>query len=450
MTTSEAASAPGTPIEERLRSAGLPALPRTAWLEIDLDRLAGNVAAIRAALPSGVSLEIVVKADAYGHGAVPVARAALAAGARGLCVATLDEALEIRRAGVEAPILVLFPIPPAAAPAAARARVAIAAGDAGLLDDALAAYAAARRRARRELPALGVQLALETGLGRDGLAPDEAVVAARRVAATVGAELRGAWSHLQAPADRARTDAQVERFVDALGALRRAGVSVPHRHVLASGGLLAVERLVGGERPVFDGLRVGLAAYGIVPEDLPIGGAATGIHAGLRPILSLRARPIRVADLPPGTGISYGPSFVTARPSRIATLPVGYADGWARILSNRATALVRGVRVPLVGTVAMDAVMADVTDVPGAPVTAADEFVLLGRQGDDEITAAELAQERTTISWEVVATMARRLPRVYTARAVAVGIRTLTEDRGTWRGLRSGTATSATSRSTRS
>jgi alanine racemase len=242
----------------------------------------------------------------------------------------------------------------------------------------------------------------------------------------------------------------VDRFAATLATLARASVVVPHRHVLASGGLLAVERLVGGERPVFDGLRVGLAAYGIVPEGQPIGAAASGIHAGLRPILSLRARPIRVADLPPGTGISYGPSFITSRPSRIATLPVGYADGWARILSNRATAIVRGVRVPLVGNVAMDAVMADVTDVPGAPVTVADEFVLLGHQGDDEITAAELAQERTTISWEVVATMARRLPRVYTARAVAVGIRTLTEDRGTWRGLRSGTATSVTSRSTRS
>jgi alanine racemase len=240
----------------------------------------------------------------------------------------------------------------------------------------------------------------------------------------------------------------VERFVAALGALREAGITVPRRHVLATGGLLAVERLVGGERPAFDGLRVGLAVYGLVPDGLAIGPAATGIQAGLRPVLSLRALPIRVADLPPGEGISYGPSFVTARRSRIATLPLGYADGWPRATSNRATALVRGVRVPLVGTVAMDAVMADVTDVPGPPVTADDEFVLLGAQGGDEITAAELAQGRTTITWEVVATMARRLPRVYTAGAAPVGIRTLTEDRGTWRSSRSGTGISATSRST--
>jgi len=437
-------------IEAQLRAAGLPNLPRTAWLEIDLDRLAANVTALRSALPAEVALEIVVKADAYGHGAVPVAFAALAAGARGLSVATLDEALELRRAGVAAPILVLFPVPPDAAPAAARAGIQITAGDAGLFADALAAHAAARRRARTEVPALGVQLGLETGLGRDGLTAAEAVTAARRIDATAGVVLRGAWTHLQAPADRPRTDGQVERFAASLAVLEAAGIRVPHRHVLASGGLLAVERLVAGERPAFDGLRVGLAAYGIVPEGLPIGAAARGIHAGLRPILSLRARPIRVADLPAGSGVSYGPSFVTARPSRIATLPLGYADGWSRTLSNHATALVRGVRVPLVGNVAMDAVMADVTDVPGPPVTPADEFVLLGSQDGDEISAADLAQQRTTISWEVVATMSRRMPRVYTARAVAVGIRTLTEDRGRWRSSRSGTATSAISRSTRS
>jgi alanine racemase len=157
-----------------------------------------------------------------------------------------------------------------------------------------------------------------------------------------------------------------------------------------------------------------------------------------------------VTDLPTGEGVGYGPSFVTARFSRIATLPVGYADGWARGLGNRAFALVRGGRVPLVGTVAMDAVMADVTDVPGLPVTPDDEFVLLGEQGDARITAAELARERATISWEVVAAMSARLPRVYTAPAEAVGICTLTQDRGPWRRSRSGTATSVTSRWTRS
>jgi alanine racemase len=268
----------------------------------------------------------------------------------------------------------------------------------------------------------------------------------RALADVPGAHFDGAWSHLQAPEDAARTARQVDRFQAVLDALAAAGLPAPHRHLLASGGLLAVERYVGGERPVFDGLRVGLALYGIAPEGLPIGGAATGIQAALRPVLSLRARPVRVAELPAGEGVGYGPSFVTARASRIATLPVGYADGWTRSFGSRATAIVRGRRVPLVGTVAMDAVMADVTDVPGPPVTPDDEFVLLGEQGGDLITAAELAQERTTITWEVVAAMAARLPRVYTAPAAAVGIRTLTQDRGPWRTSRSGMAISVTSR----
>ena len=438
------------PIEARLRAAGLPPLPRTAWLEIDLDRLAGNVRAIVAALPAGTLVEAVVKANAYGHGAVPVAHAALEAGARGLCVATLDEALALRIAGIPAPILVLFPVPPDGVAEAARAGIALAAGDSVIWARGLAAYSRARRRARGRLGELAVHGGIETGLGRDGLTRDEAVAAVHALAAVPGTHFDGAWSHLQSPEDAGRTARQVARFEAALDALIAAGLPPPHRHLLASGGLLAVERYVGGERPLFDGLRVGLALYGIAPEGLPVGLPAAGIHAALRPVLSLHARPVRVTDLPAGEGVGYGPSFVTARVSRIATLPGGYADGWARGLGNRAVALVRGGRVPLVGTVAMDAVMADVTDVPGPPVTPDDEFVLLGEQGGARITAAELARERTTISWEVVAAMSARLPRVYTAPAATVGICTLTQDRGPWRRSRSGTATSVTSRWTRS
>jgi alanine racemase len=141
---------------------------------------------------------------------------------------------------------------------------------------------------------------------------------------------------------------------------------------------------------------------------------------------------------------------VTDRASRVATLPIGYGDGWARSGSNRGQALVRGVRVPLVGTVAMDAVMADVTDVPGPPVGPGDVFTLIGRDGGDEITAADVARSRTTISWEVVTTMARRMPRVYHAAAGPLGLRTLAALEDRWPESSSGTATSATSRSTRS
>jgi alanine racemase len=225
---------------------------------------------------------------------------------------------------------------------------------------------------------------------------------------------------MQAPEHEARTRDQLERFDAAVSTLRAAGIDLRIRHAAASGGLLL------GNVATLDAIRPGLAIYGLTPDEL-LDAPATEVAAAasLRPVLSLRARPVRVADLPPGWGIGYGPTFTTSRPSRIATLPLGYGDGWPRSLSNRGEALVRGRRVPLVGNVAMDAVMADVTDVPGDSVSAADEFVLIGRQGDDEITVAEVAAMRSTNSWEVVTAMAGRLPRVYHAASGPVAVRTL-------------------------
>ena len=406
----------GRPIEDRLAEAGLAPLPRLAWAEIDLDALAGNLAVIRRLAGSDAQVHPVVKADAYGHGAIPVARALETAGADGLCVAAFDEAIALRRAGIERPILVLYPIPSGLAGAAARNRISVTGGDRELLDELLGAIAADPP----DVP-LEIQLEVESGLGRGGFAADALLQAARDVAGTAGARFAGAWTHFQSPADAPRTAAQVATFERATDELAANGLAAPWRHVAASGGLL-LEGVVS-----LDGVRPGLSIYGLVPDDM-LEGAGTAVDGAkdLRPVLSLHARPVRVADLPAGWGISYGPSFTTSRPSRIATLPLGYGDGWPRSLSNRATALVRGQRVPLVGNVAMDAVMADVTDVPGPPVTSADVFTLIGRQGDRSITVAELAQARTTNSWEVVTAMAARLPRVYYARPGPLGLRTLT------------------------
>jgi alanine racemase len=187
--------------------------------------------------------------------------------------------------------------------------------------------------------------------------------------------------------------------------------------------------VIAGGIGAYDGIRPGLAIYGLVPDELAAAQIPAGSVDAIRPVMALYARPVRVEDLPAGWGISYGPTFRTVRPSRIATLPLGYGDGWSRRLSNRASALVRGVRVPLVGNVAMDAVMADVTDVPGTPVGVGDEFVLIGKSGDERISVADLAHERNTNRWEVVTGMARRVPRVYHAAAGPVGLRALTERR---------------------
>ncbi len=449
------------PIEDRLRAAGLAPLPRTAWLEIDLDALRGNLAVIRETVGPSVRVEPVVKADAYGHGAVPVARALEAAGADGLSVATLDEAYELREAGIALPLLVIYPVPPEHAAAAARAGIAVSVGAGRLLDRLL--EAAARTVAGDPaVPRLEIHVEVETGLGRGGALPDEAASAIRGVAASPGVRLGGVWTHLAAADVPASAMAQDERFGRTLGRAVDPGLdpamdpAMPpapgavrfgsdpesvRRHLAGSGGIL------GGDVARWDAVRVGLSVYGLVPDALVVPESTAGAATRLRPVMALKARAVRVANLPAGHGVSYGPTFVTARPSRIATLPVGYADGWRRFLSDRSTGLVRGVRVPLVGRVAMDAVMVDVTDVPGPPVDEDDEFVLLGTQARDRITALELAATGGTISYEILTGMSRRLPRVYHAAGSPVEVRLLAGGRSEWHASSSGTATSATSRS---
>ncbi len=361
-------------------------------------------------------MEPVVKADAYGHGAVPIALALEAAGADGLSVATLDEALELREAGVTLPLLVLYPVPPEAVPAAARASIAVAVGPGEPSREMLRAAAGLQ-------PPLEVHLEIETGLGRGGVLADDARAALATIASADGVRLGGTWTHLAAADDAASTLGQDARFADVLRLLDAVawgpGPGTVRRHLAGSGGVLgeAVTR--------WDAVRTGIAVYGLVPDTLVPSDRNQGPAGRLRPVMALKARPVRVIDLPAGHGVSYGPTFVTARRTRIATLPVGYGDGWRRCLSDRAEALVRGVRVPLVGRVSMDAVMADVTDVPGSPVGADDEFVLLGEQGAERITAFDLAATCGTISYEVVTAMSHRLARVYHAAGRVAGARTL-------------------------
>jgi alanine racemase len=433
-------------IEDRLREAGLTPLPRTAWLEIDLDALRGNLTVVREVVGPGVRVEPVVKADAYGHGAVPVARALEAAGADGLSVAALDEAYELREAGITLPLLVIYPVPPEHAAAAARSGIAVSVGAGRLLDRVLAAVT---RMVAEDAgaPPLEIHVEVETGLGRGGALPDELAAAIRSVGASPGARLGGVWTHLAAADAPANALAQDERFSTVVARLAGdielgLGPEAVRRHLAGSGGIL------GADVARWDAVRAGLSIYGLVPDTLvpPVSTAAAARR--LRPVMALKARPVRVADLPAGHGVSYGPTFVTTRPSRIATLPVGYADGWRRYLSDRSEGLVRGVRVPLVGRVAMDAIMLDVTDVPGPPVDEDDEFVLLGEQAGERITASAVAATGGTISYEILAGMSRRLPRVYHAAGLPVEVRTLAGGRSEWHASSSGTATSATWRST--
>ena len=359
----------------------------------------------------------VVKADAYGHGALHISRALVEAGADGLCVAAADEALALRAGAITAPIRVMYPVPIGVIDALSAAGVVIPAGDPAGLDRIIDERA--QRASGAPARSVDLEIEVETGLGRGGFAPDRVVDAMRRIEEAPGVRLVGLWTHLQATEDLGRTAAQLALFDGVARAIVDAGLRVPPRHVAASGGVLTGVA-------AYDGIRPGLSIYGIVPDELEGSGLSNDTLERIRPVMSLHAQPVRVADLPPDHGISYGPTFTTARPTRIATLPLGYGDGMGRALSNRAEALVRGRRVPFVGNVAMDAIMVDVTDVPGPPVTTDDEFVLLGSQGGAEIPVEELARLSTTNTWEVLTSMAGRMPRVYHAASGPTALRTLT------------------------
>ena len=367
--------------------------PHRAWVEVDHEALAHNLAVLRRLAGDGRSVIAVVKANAYGHGAVEVSRTLIDHGAERLAVATVDEGLELRGADVSAPILVLWGL---GAPEAERAVAAdlepVVYDMAGIELLERAAAALGRRAA--------VQLKIDSGLGRQGSDPGLAVELALRIVRSPQLRLAGTFSHLAVPGeDEAYTDVQVLRLAQALDAMRSAGADPGLVHLAATGGLLAGGGAFG------DAIRPGLGLYGMLPA------WAADRDLGLRPVLSLRALPLRIFDLAAGEAIGYGLRFRTERATRIATLGIGYGDGWPRAHANNGWVLVRGVRRPVVGAVSMDGITVDLGDLDD--VTYADEFVLIGEQMQARIDADEVAAQRRTINYEVTTALRDRLPRVH-------------------------------------
>jgi alanine racemase len=378
----------------------LQAALRPAWVDVDLGALEHNLAKIRRRLGgSDTKVMAVVKADAYGHGAVGVSHALEAAGVDWLGVALLEEGAEIRRAGVEIPILVLGTARPEKIALYARYR----------LTPALSSLAELTRwnewtAGRRE--AQPVHLKVDTGMSRLGVSMDEVPRALEILRGSRGLRLAGLLSHfgdaddLESP----RNPAQQQRFTAALGLLtpeEREGILI---HMANSAAAL--------HRPEsrYALVRVGIAIYGLDPAERPGHPLPASERTGLQPVMSVRARIVQLREVPAGTALSYGGRTVTRRRSRVAVVPVGYADGYAWRLTGKAEALVRGCRVPVAGSVTMDMTLLDVTE---AGAGLGDEVVLLGRQGDEEITAAELAAHAGTISWEILCHLGLRLPRRY-------------------------------------
>lgn len=374
---------------------------RPAWVDVDLDALEHNLHAIRRRAP-GVKMMAVVKADGYGHGAVGVSRALAAAGVDWLGVALLEEGAKIRRAGVEVPILVLGTARPARIALYQRYRLVPTVSS-------LIELALWRDWSAGQAEPQPVHLKVDTGMGRLGVAVDEVPTALEVIRRHPRLRLAGLLSHFADADDLAspHNALQADRFEEVLRLLtprERESVLI---HMANSASALYREesrhRLV----------RLGLALYGVDPARRPRWGADDVqpiSDLDLRPVMSLLTRIVQLREVPPGTPLSYGGRTVTRRRSRIGVVPVGYADGYSWRLTGRAQALVRGRRVPVAGSVTMDMTLLDVTTT-GAEL--GDEVVLLGRQGNEEISALELAESAGTIPWEILCHLGLRLPRRY-------------------------------------
>ena len=368
--------------------------PHRAWVEVDHAAIRGNVRAIRERAPQA-QLIGVVKANAYGHGDVAVAHTPIGVGVERLAVATVDEGMRLREAGIREPIILLWGIGPEEARQAAAAGLEPIAYDARSIE-----------LLERSAPAggdkLGVHLKVDTGLGRQGAAPEDAVELAARIARSPSLALAGTMSHLAVPGeDEAYTEVQVLRMARTLDSMRSSGIDPGLVHVSATGGILS------GSVGFAGAVRPGLSLYGLMPA------WAADREVGLRPALSLKALPLRIFELPSGAAIGYGLRFRTPQATRIATLGIGYGDGWPRVHANNGFVLVRGQRAPIVGAVSMDGLTVDIGGVPG--VTYDDEFVLIGEQEGARITAEQVADERRTINYEVTTALRGRLPRIHLA-----------------------------------
>ncbi|MCB2170117.1 MAG: alanine racemase [Deltaproteobacteria bacterium] len=373
------------------------------WAEIDLDAIGHNVRELRRITRSAARMMAVVKADGYGHGAAPVARTALAAGADMLAVARIDEGITLRQAGLKAPILVFGPTLPAFAESLVAHELiqSVTGLDAARQLDAVA------RRCGRTIP---IHLKVDSGMGRLGLRPNveqqaelmSAVAEVDAIARLDGLRLEGIYTHFAAADERDKDYAQqqfdvFERFLQALQA---AGIDCGLRHAANSAAIIDLPQTH------LDAVRPGIALYGLYPSP-----DVNHERIHLKPALSLKSRLLQVKAVPAGCCVSYGMTWKAPQSTVIGTVAAGYADGIQRSLSNRGAMLVGGRRAPIVGRVCMDLIMLDLG--AGSPAAAGDEVVIIGRQGRAVVTADEIADLLGTINYEVVFTNATRVPRRY-------------------------------------
>ena len=367
-----------------------------AWVEINLKALSNNIVQIRKLLQPGTEFMAVVKADAYGHGAVSVAQTALKAGASWLGVATVPEGIELREAGIKAPILIL---------GASYTPEQIQAIALGQLEPTLCSakqaliFSNTLETINFDSP-LRVHLKLDTGMSRLGTHWQNCSEFVQLVVRLPHLNIQSVYSHLATAdsPDRTVMDLQHQRFKSAIARIKDVGVEIPRLHLANSAGTLSDKSLH------YDMVRVGLAIYGFYPSDHLLS------TVDLQPVLQVKARVAHVKTIEQGAGVSYGHTFIASEQMRLAVVGIGYADGIPRNLSNNMQVVIRGVKVPQIGAITMDQIMLDISAIPD--VQEGEIVTILGSEGNEQITAQDWANKLNTISWEILCSFKHRLPRV--------------------------------------
>lgn len=378
---------------------------RPTRAEISLDALRRNLQAFRSTMPASTKLSVCVKANAYGHGAIEVSRAAEQFGVDYLNVAFLEEAIQLRHAGIHTPILILGYTPPEAIEAAFRYDITLNIFSEECVQalEQQASLWSANHAGR----ILKVHVKIDSGMGRLGIrSPEDAVRTINRLKAIQGVEVEGLFTHFATADETDKSYAQVQRdrFLTVVDVLKEHGITIPIVHT--SNSAAAIDMPSWGDQMV----RVGISLYGLYPS-----AEVNQQSIALEPVLSLKSAVSHSKTLPANEGVSYGVNYHTGDGEWIATMPVGYADGYSRLLQRKASMLIRGQRVPVVGNICMDQCMLSLLPLGEAAsaIGAGEEVVLIGRQGEGCITAAEVAEWLGTIHYEVTCMISNRVPRVY-------------------------------------
>jgi len=376
-----------------------------AWVEIDLDAVKHNIERIRSMIPPGVRMLLVVKADAYGHGAVRIARFAVECGIDMLGVATLDEGRELREAEIRLPILVLSPVLPQELEGCFENDLAVTASSSEFVEEV------SRIGARKGMTC-SLHIEIDTGMGRAGIAQPHAVESIRAMSVLPGIRLDGVFTHFPASdSDVDFTNDQIRAFTEIVDELGRAGISFRYVHCANSAAVLNFPS------SHFNLIRPGLLVYGHAPSII------LKDAIDVVPVMSFKARLVLVRDMPAGASISYGRTYITQQPITMGVVPVGYGHGLSHRLSNKGMFLFRGVRVPVIGRVTMDMTMLDLS--PFADVRVGEEVVIFGRQNGEQITADDIARWDETLNYEVLCRITKRVPRAYFRSGKVESLKTL-------------------------